>query len=706
MPDTKKYIDFTGLSYYDSKLKTWVTDLVNSHTSSVDAIQSIKAGKTELPVEEGTVILSSVAGTGSYDDLKDKPVGLEKTGVKVEILPAIYTATGQGGGLGPVSAVDFVTEGEYQVLEEGQSYNVLYKGTLYENVPVKLEGLWGKKLLSIGNFDRILMGSDLIMNYAPSIDGDLVDNGLPFAMAQFDPEYGKELEDGDSASCAFAFLTDSIEDQTLVITDASDPSKSYTAVVKSIHLDMRTPFWFSDPQLGTSLTQLITDGQEQTITVNGSEVNGTWKVSEVSSENLTGHTAIFVPEGFEAPESMNVSKPDGSTNEWPCIVLATDATFPGLISFDNGVRDKSDDRSLQHISLDLVRTDKKVLDDEYMPSKYRSILTNKDNVILDINYGLDSNGEAFTDFNNSKTLFVNPAIETDSDNNKYPFLAIASLGQDDVIYPLLGETVKITWKGNDYDVKFPVDGDSIEIPFDPGQITPTTVIGDLHVISIDTQSQHVLGFYFQDNDVQAGSTYNLKIHNSSPQINPDYLDISYDDLKNKPELPDFTELMDTISSLQSRVQELEKETEVDIEAISDQDLYILMNSPKVVDNYLSVIKSGDEIFYYGYLLLQDDNSIEENYALYLRKFEGSDTVYWMKGDSSDLDNLYSNTTEADFMNAVNQGTDDQRASYSADTINVTLSEGDSNAYTMRIDVSNAPIMTACIFATGTMQIAM
>lgn len=159
----------------------------------------------------------------------------------------------------------------------------------------------------------------------------------------------------------------------------------------------------------------------------------------------------------------------------------------------------------------------------------------------------------------------------------------------------------------------------------------------------------------------------------------------------------------------SMIEESEKikskylpETEVDIDAISAQDLYVLMNSPKVLTNNLSVNKASDAISYDGYLLLQDDNGIEENYKLYLRKFTGSDTVYWMKGDNEGLDNLYSSsTTETDFMAMVDQG-----ASYSADTINVTLSEGESNAYTMRIDISNAPIMTACIFTAGTMQIAM
>ena len=116
MPDIKKYIDFAGLSYYDSKLKTWVTDLVNSHTPSVDAIQSIKAGQTELPVEEGTVTLSSVAGTGSYDDLKDKP--FEEVSSEFPLV-SVHFADGEGH------------EGE---IENNDITNAVYTATPADNL--------------------------------------------------------------------------------------------------------------------------------------------------------------------------------------------------------------------------------------------------------------------------------------------------------------------------------------------------------------------------------------------------------------------------------------------------------------------------------------------------------------------------------------------------------------------------------------------
>lgn len=53
---------------------------------------------------------------------------------------------------------------------------------------------------------------------------------------------------------------------------------------------------------------------------------------------------------------------------------------------------------------------------------------------------------------------------------------------------------------------------------------------------------------------------------SEVEFSPVVFSGSYDDLTDKPELPDFTELMATISSLQSRVQELENQMVVNSEA--------------------------------------------------------------------------------------------------------------------------------------------
>ena len=71
-----KYLDYDGLLYFWQKIKTlFVTDVTYDSTNK--KIQKTKAGNTS-----DVVTLSTVATSGSYDDLLDKPVlpsGVEKT---------------------------------------------------------------------------------------------------------------------------------------------------------------------------------------------------------------------------------------------------------------------------------------------------------------------------------------------------------------------------------------------------------------------------------------------------------------------------------------------------------------------------------------------------------------------------------------------------------------------------------------------------
>lgn len=72
----KKYLDYDGLLYFWQKIKTmFVTDV--TYTSSSRKIQKTKAGTTS-----DVVTLSTVATSGSYDDLSNKPTipsGVEKS---------------------------------------------------------------------------------------------------------------------------------------------------------------------------------------------------------------------------------------------------------------------------------------------------------------------------------------------------------------------------------------------------------------------------------------------------------------------------------------------------------------------------------------------------------------------------------------------------------------------------------------------------
>lgn len=72
----KKYLDYDGLLYFWQRIKTmFVTDV--TYTSSSRKIQKTKAGTTS-----DVVTLSTVATSGSYDDLSNKPTipsGVEKS---------------------------------------------------------------------------------------------------------------------------------------------------------------------------------------------------------------------------------------------------------------------------------------------------------------------------------------------------------------------------------------------------------------------------------------------------------------------------------------------------------------------------------------------------------------------------------------------------------------------------------------------------
>ena len=71
-----KYLDYNGLLYFWQKIKTiFVTDV--TYSSSTKKIQKTKAGTTS-----DVVTLSTVATSGSYDDLSNKPTipsGVEKS---------------------------------------------------------------------------------------------------------------------------------------------------------------------------------------------------------------------------------------------------------------------------------------------------------------------------------------------------------------------------------------------------------------------------------------------------------------------------------------------------------------------------------------------------------------------------------------------------------------------------------------------------
>ena len=141
------------------------------------------------------------------------------------------------------------------------------------------------------------------------------------------------------------------------------------------------------------------------------------------------------------------------------------------------------------------------------------------------------------------------------------------------------------------------------------------------------------------------------------------------------------------------------ETNASVDSISDSEIALIMNSPKVQSNNLSINNDGS---YEGSVLLYDAKGIDENYKLYLRKFAGDDNIYWILGNHDGLDNLYSdNVSESDFKEAVENG-----ASLPSELISVTplednFSGSSGESYTLKINCSSSPTGPFCIFVTGT-----
>ena len=317
MPDKKKFLDYTGLSNYHNKLIKIIDNKID------------------------------------WNNLKNKPFYEELNTHRIEIKPAIYTGD-SSGGFSPIEIdPSYILEGDYPTLSLGQSYNVIYKDTVYENVPVKSVDLFGTNVIYLGNWDSVILRSDLVTQYPDR--ASLVDGDLPFLFGQTD------------GLAVFAFFTDGVEDQTITVTKTSDTTQTCTLQIPANELTERLPFMESIVTLGGDLSDVIKDGDEVTLNVDGTDISGSWKVFTDSEINIP--VAIFVTEELDLdallPTGTITDMDSEESANWPCLVVGMGQA--GLILFGNLVEDTEDSRTYSHISFEFQKVDVTTLEKKYLP---------------------------------------------------------------------------------------------------------------------------------------------------------------------------------------------------------------------------------------------------------------------------------------------------------------------------------------------------
>ena len=542
MPNTDKFLTLEGLSYYDSKIK------------GVIANSQVKADWNEKD-------------SSSKAFIQNKPFGIETLTRQIKIRPAICTGT-NGAGLRPVDISSCISSGEYQRLEAGQVYNVTYKNTVYENIPVQELDFAGMHCYYIGNWDSVLLRSNLIPAYDKS-QGALVDSDLPFLMLQWDPDVDTVLDTETDWTdypyyCAFAFFTEisinsesgNLENQALTITDASDSSKTYSLDIAGSRFFVRTPFEYTDPELGSSFSGVIEDGQAQTINVDGTDYTGAWKVEYVEDYNCT--VCVFVPQGCDFDELFPngfSGSPDREVFEtWPFLIVGADAAYAGYLSFQNMASDfvdYGDPKGNQIITFSFDVDKINTLDDKYLSQKYQYLLAKDYELAGTLRFGINENGGAFAEsdddlLTNSMIVSGDPSLDPLGGNdpvNPQLLVMFAEILGESVVFSKIWDTdAKFVWNNQEYIIPIPLTPEypSLPVPGMGNTALATATLGELKIASLNQDG--ALGFvmYLPVTGVENDTTFTLEVYNSKPVVNPEYLP--------KPSKSDWNEIEESSDS--------------------------------------------------------------------------------------------------------------------------------------------------------------
>ena len=303
-PDANKAVDITVPSAPVQDVR------VSTDGSAYTSVMSGTNADIDLSGYAAVSSLATVATSGSYEDLEDKPFGEESLVFSKTLRPAVFTGSDYSG-ISPVVVTDLVTDGTFVPFVEGDTYDVSYDGTLYENLAIQPRSIKYKGqeeedpevYLVLGNRDGLFLRSNIATMLSDETRALLEDSDIPFMMMHYDGSQDDRI--------AFAFFSNSY-DHTLSVYEHGTDNLLYTVVLSDHELSLtNTPLLYC----GTG-TKALEDfhfeiGQTLRVKVNGQNCKGVWRVPE-GEEETGAMEALIYPEGYVAPEP---SEPSGNGDD-------------------------------------------------------------------------------------------------------------------------------------------------------------------------------------------------------------------------------------------------------------------------------------------------------------------------------------------------------------------------------------------------------
>ena len=180
-------------------------------------------------------------------------------------------------GTNGINLSEFVTEGEFIPFVEGDTYNITYDGATYNNVPVESHTYTVDSeeltILSLGNYNQFLLKTEMGAAVPAADKKNIVDTDQPpFVMVT--SEVGIQV---------IGFLDD-VKNYTVVVTSATDSSKTYTLEVSEGDLESISGIYVLPYEANEFIDLLsVEEDKSQDVIIDGVKYTGAW-IKEESQE--------------------------------------------------------------------------------------------------------------------------------------------------------------------------------------------------------------------------------------------------------------------------------------------------------------------------------------------------------------------------------------------------------------------------------------